>query len=342
MTYRLRSHWIGLVLLAVSIAFLVSVPAWGSGYLKRTIVEFIYLLALAQAWNLMAGYGGMLSIGQQGWLGIGAYALVVLAEDLGINPFLAIPLAGLVVAALAWPSTLLLFRLRGAYFAVGTWVLAEVLRLAVTANIDWLGGAKGRSVRSLMNYDRFMRENLTYIVCLLLAAGGLAAIYFALRSKTGLALTAIRDSEPGASGVGIKVLRTKRFVYVVASGFTGALGALIYANLLSVSPDAAFSLNWTAYVIFIVVIGGVGTLEGPIIGTAVFFLLRQFLFGFQEWSLIIFGGIAVTVMIVAPQGLWGLVKQRFDFELLPVRRRLPARLITEPSAVRAADRLDPA
>ncbi|MGE0279094.1 MAG: branched-chain amino acid ABC transporter permease [Rhizobiaceae bacterium] len=321
-----RSHFVGLAILAIAAVFLASVPVWGSSFLKRSIIEFLYLLALAQVWNFMAGYAGLISIGQQGWVGIGAYALVVLADDLGIDPFLSVPLAGLVVALMAWPITWLLFRLRGAYFAVGTWVLAETIRLAVTANIDWLGGGRGRTLRAVASYDRYLRENLSYLVVLAMAAGSIAVIYLLLRSKTGLALMAMRDSEVGAAGVGVGIVRTKRLVYVLAAGIAGAVGALIYLNLLNVRPDAAFSINWAAYVIFIVIIGGIGTLEGPIIGTIVFFLLRRFLFDFEEWSLIIFGGIAVAVMIVAPRGLWGLVSKRFGIELFPIRQRMPGRL----------------
>lgn len=321
-----RSHWVGLLFIAVTLAFLASVPLWGSSFLKRSLVEFLYLLALAQVWNFMAGYGGMVSIGQQGWVGVGAYALVVLADDLGIDPFLSIPLAGLLVAILSWPTTWLLFRLRGAYFAVATWVLAETMRLSVTASIDWLGGGRGRTLRAVAQYDRFMRENLSYLCALALVVLCIGVIYVLLRSKTGLALMAMRDSEDGAAGVGVDIQRTKRIVYVLAAGTAGAIGALIYLNLLTVRPDAAFSINWAAYVIFIVIIGGIGTLEGPIIGTIVFFFLREFLSDFQEWSLIIFGGIAIVVMLVAPKGVWGLIAQRFDIELFPVRRRLPQRL----------------
>ena len=175
-------------------------------------------------------------------------------------------------------------------------------------------------------YDRFTRENLSYLLALAIAVGCVALIYGLLRSRTGLALTAMRDSETGAAGIGVGIARTKRLVYVLAAGIAGAIGALIYLNLLNVRPDAAFSINWAAYVIFIVIIGGIGTLEGPIIGTLVFFFLRKFLFDFEEWSLIIFGGIAIAVMLVAPRGLWGLVAKRFDIELFPVRHRMPARL----------------
>lgn len=318
-----------LVLLAAVGAVLLSLPLWGTAYQQRAVVEFLYFLSLAMAWNLLAGYAGLMSIGQQAFVGIGAYALVVLAEDLGVNPFLTVPLAAGVAVIAALPASWLLFRLRGAYFAVATWVMAEVLRLIANASIDWLGGGRGRAVRSLTGFDRGLREDLTFYVALALAVVAVAGTVWLLRSGTGLGLMAIRDSEPGAQAVGVDTARTKRNVYLFAAAIAGAAGALIYLTQVNVRPDAAFSINWAAYVIFIVVIGGIGTIEGPIIGTLIFLALREALSGLEGWSMLIFGAIAIAVMLFAPRGLWGLVADRWNIALLPIRRRMPARLQTE-------------
>ncbi len=318
-----------LVLLAAVGAVLLSLPLWGTTYQQRAVVEFLYFLSLAMAWNLLAGYAGLMSIGQQAFVGIGAYALVVLAEDLGVNPFLTVPLAAGVAVIAALPASWLLFRLRGAYFAVATWVMAEVLRLIANASIDWLGGGRGRGVRSLTGFDRGLREDLTFYVALALAVVAVAGTVWLLRSGTGLGLMAIRDSEPGAQAVGVDTARTKRNVYLFAAAIAGAAGALIYLTQVNVRPDAAFSINWAAYVIFIVVIGGIGTIEGPIIGTLIFLALREALSGLEGWSMLIFGAIAIAVMLFAPRGLWGLVADRWNIALLPIRRRMPARLQTE-------------
>ena len=318
-----------LVLLAAVGAVLLSLPLWGTAYQQRAVVEFLYFLSLAMAWNLLAGYAGLMSIGQQAFVGIGAYALVVLAEDLGVNPFLTVPLAAGVAVIAALPASWLLFRLRGAYFAVATWVMAEVLRLIANASIDWLGGGRGRAVRSLTGFDRGLREDLTFYVALALAVVAVAGTVWLLRSGTGLGLMAIRDSEPGAQAVGVDTARTKRNVYLFAAAIAGAAGALIYLTQVNVRPDAAFSINWAAYVIFIVVIGGIGTIEGPIIGTLIFLALREVLSGLEGWSMLIFGVIAIAVMLFAPRGLWGLVADRWNIALLPIRRRMPARLQTE-------------
>ena len=118
------------------------------------------------------------------------------------------------------------------------------------------------------------------------------------------------------------MFRTKLAVYLLAAFGTGATGAVIYLNLLRISPDAAFSINWTASTIFIVVIGGIGTLEGPLVGAVVFFVLRELLADFGSWYMILLGSLAVSVMLVYPQGLWGLIAERWDIHVFPVQRKL--------------------
>ena len=173
--------------------------------------------------------------------------------------------------------------------------------------------------------QKLMRESITFWIALALATGSIALTYGLLRSRHGLALTAIRDSEPAAESVGVDNARTKYLVYVAAAFVTGLTGALIFLAKLRISPEAAFNVvDWTAYVIFIVVIGGVGRIEGPIVGTAVFFTLRGFLSDPGSTYLVILGVLAVVVMLKAPAGLWGLVLERFGFELFPVQRRLVA------------------
>jgi branched-chain amino acid transport system permease protein len=311
----------GLGVAALVVAGLSAVAWTGDAGLMRAIVEFIALLVLAQMWNLLAGYAGLVSIGQQAYVGLGGYALIVLADDLGVNPFLAVPLAGLVAAALALPTAALVFRFRDAYFAVGTWAVAEVYRLLV-ANTDALGRGTGRTLKAVFPLARETREVVTYAIAVALGAAAIVAVYLYLRSRLGLGLMAVRDSEPASASLGVDVLRTKLAVYMIAAFGTGTTGALLYLNLLRISPDAAFSINWTAYTIFIVVIGGLGTLEGPVVGTIVFFLLRQLLADYGAWYMILLGTLAVLVMMRYPQGLWGLVAERWGLEFFPVQRRV--------------------
>jgi branched-chain amino acid transport system permease protein len=224
---------------------------------------------------------------------------------------------------------LLIFRLRGHYFAIGTWVVAEVFRL-LAAQIGPLGGGSGISLPvstvTAIAQTRQMREFLIYWIALGLLAAILGLIVMLLRSRHGLALTAIRDNETAALSNGINVTRSKLVVYVITAAGTAMVGALIFLQKLRVSPDTAFSVNeWTAFVIFIVVIGGVGRLEGPIIGTIVFFLLRETLADLGAIYLMMLGIVAIVVMLKAPKGIWGYVADRFGLELFPLARRVTPR-----------------
>jgi branched-chain amino acid transport system permease protein len=215
---------VGLAIAAV----IVSMPLWAEADILRTGMELLYLLALAQLWNLLAGFGGLISFGQQAFLGIGAYALVLFAYRLGVNPFLAILIGAVFSGLLAWPMSRLLFRLQGAYFAVGTWIMAECWRL-IFANWSWLGGGTGISItQTVRGIEPWWRNALTFWLAAAIGIGSIVAIYVLLRSRLGLALTAVRDSEPASEGVGISVPRLKTLVYVAAAAGFGLVGGLIF------------------------------------------------------------------------------------------------------------------
>ncbi|WP_439140948.1 branched-chain amino acid ABC transporter permease [Planktotalea sp.] len=314
------------VLGTLVLIILVAAPWWAGRADMRLMGELFLYLALASLWNLMAGYAGLVSVGQQAYVGFGGYMLFALTIFGGLHPLFAIAGAGVLGALIAIPVATLIFRLRGAYFAIGTWVIAEVFRLSF-AQISALGGGSGSSlpvgiVRSLAS-SRSGRESLSYWMALGAAVTAITVVYLMLRSRRGLALTAIRDNELAAGSLGIDIWRTKFVVYVAASGLTAMLGALIFLQKLRISPDAAFSVNdWTAFVIFIVVIGGIGTIEGPIIGTLIFFALRETLADLGTTYLIVLGVVAIVVMLKAPKGVWGFIVERYDIQLFPLRYRV--------------------
>jgi branched-chain amino acid transport system permease protein len=321
----------------VLVGLLVLLPFFAGRGLVQDLIFVFYMLALAQLWNLLAGYAGLVSVGQQAFVGLGGYMLFAFTVYGGIDPLLAIVLAGVVAFLLAFPTALVVFRLRGAYFAIGTWVVAEVYRL-VFAQIKPLGGGTGTSLPVSVTNGVFgidilrevfglrtalARDAVMYWTALALAVGTVLVVYFLLRSRRGLGLSAIRDSEVAAESVGVHSFRTKLWVYVLTAGITGMVGALIYLQTARISPDAAFSvLQWTAYVIFIVVIGGIGTIEGPIVGVLIFYLLQNYLAGFGTWYLILLGALAIVIMLLAPRGIWGFVSARFNLVLFPLQRRL--------------------
>jgi branched-chain amino acid transport system permease protein len=321
-----RPARVTLAIVAVTLIALAAAPWWGGRDDLRLLAEIYAYVALASLWNLLAGYAGLVSVGQQAYVGLGAYLLFALTILLGVPPLIAIPLAGVIAALLSLPVAALIFRLRGHYFAIGTWIVAEVFRL-LASQVSVLGGGSGTSlpvgiVTSIAS-SRQMREFLIYWIALALMVGILIAIILLLRSRYGLALRAIRDNELAAQSNGVNVTRVKLIVYVITALGTAMVGALIFLQKLRISPDAAFSVNdWTAFVIFITVIGGIGRIEGPIVGTLVFFLLRQFLADLGTIYLIMLGAVAIVVMLKAPKGLWGLVVERFGFQFFPLERRV--------------------
>ena len=309
------------LLLLVALALM---PWWGEPIWMRDFVEIGCYFIFALMWNLLAGYGGMVSIGQQAYFGVGGYVLIALGNLAEFNPFLAIPVAGLAAGLLALPVSQLAFRLQGGYFAVGTWAIAEVFRLSV-ANIGAVGGGSGTSLAGLGSIARATRENLTYWAALACVAGAIALIYAFLRSKRGLALLAIRDNEVAAESQGIAVQKMKLAVYLVAAAGAGIAGALYFIAILRISPDAAFGLNWTAFAIFMVVIGGTGTIEGPVIGAVLFWALNKFFADYGSWYLIGLGLLAIVVTLRFRQGLWGYAQSRFGWSLFSVKRLLKVR-----------------
>jgi len=311
---------------AVAVVVLAAAPYWGGRDDLRLLAEIYSYVALASLWNLLAGYAGLVSVGQQAYVGFGAYALFHLAINAGLSPLLAIPIAGLMAAIVSLPVAALIFRLRGHYFAIGTWIVAEVFRL-LASQLSVLGGGSGLSlpagVVTGIAQTRQAREFLIYWIALGLVVGVVGLIVWLLRSRFGLALKAIRDNELAARSNGIDILRVKFAVYVVTAFGTAMVGALIFLQKIRISPDAAFSVNdWTAFVIFITVIGGIGRIEGPIVGTIVFFLLRQTMADLGTLYLGVLGVVAIGVMIFAPKGLWGLIVDRFGFEVFPLERRV--------------------
>ncbi|MEM8811794.1 MAG: branched-chain amino acid ABC transporter permease [Pseudomonadota bacterium] len=323
-----------LVILVVVLAF---APFYASRSLIQDLFFIMTMLVLAQGWNLLAGYAGLVSVGQQAFVGIGAYAMFCGVILLDLDPILSIVLGGFAASLLAVPTAFFTFRLQGAYFAIGTWVVAEIVRLSV-AQWKALGGGTGtslpRSATREMAGIEFLKDTfgfktsaaadvITYWLALILVVVAVGGVYWLLRSRQGLGLAAVRDNQNAARSVGVDAQRLKTIAYLSTAFLTGLAGALIYVQKARISPDAAFSVvDWTAYAIFIVVIGGIGTIEGPIIGVLVFFALQNTLSGFGSWYLMILGSLGIVIMLFAPRGLWGLFTDRTGIELFPIRRRL--------------------
>lgn len=314
-------HKLWLAMALVLVAGAISVPFWGASSWMREFVEISCYFIFAMTWNLLAGYGGMVSIGQQAFFGLGGYAMLILGNFYGVNPFVAIVIGAFVAGLVAIPVAVVAFRLQGGYFAVGTWVIAEVFRLTFS-NISAVGGGSGTTLTALRGIDRFTRESVTFWMALLCVVACIGLVYLFLRNKRGLALLAIRDNEVAARSHGIAVGRIKLAVYVVAALGAGLAGALYFVGNLRISPDAAFSVNWTAFAIFMVIIGGIGRIEGPLVGALIFWSLNKFFSDFGTWYLLGLGGLAIVITTYFKQGLWGYAQQRWGWSLFPTAHQL--------------------
>ena len=325
-----RSSWAGLAVAVVLVLVAPLAPYVLDKGAQGSLVTLFSLIVMATMWNLLAGYGGMLSIGQQAYIGIGAYALVYFADTLGLDPFMAVPLAVVVAGVLAYPISFLAFRLSGGYFAIGTWVIAIVIMLVVQ-QIPALGGGIGQTFSAFSDLSPGRR--IAYVYWLSLAGVIVAVLvtYLIMRSRLGLGFTAIRDDAVAAGSLGVRVTRSKRFVFVVSAMGCGLAGAMITANTLRVQPDSIFSVNYSVFMIFIVVIGGLGTIEGPILGAIVFFGLQQWLADLGSWYLLILGVIAVVITLALPRGLWGLISGNGRIRLFPVGYRLVTDIVKRPA-----------
>ena len=220
---------------------------------------------------------------------------------------------------------ILMFRLRTAYLAIGTWVVAELLMLA-SGKLNAWGGGSGTSlpISIVLSFGPARGERLaaTYWLAFALAAVAMLATYFLLRSRIGIGLTAMRDNEEGAAAIGVNITYARILCFLGTAPFLGFTGAVITLQKLRISPAASFSItDWTALIIFNVVIGGIGSFEGPIIGTIVYFLLRQYLAALGAWHLILLGTFSIVVILIEKRGLWGLIRRGLGDDLIPIAHK---------------------
>lgn len=321
---------------AAAVVAIAAAPLLFSATHLVLLTEFMSMLVLAIMWNLLAGYADIVTVGQHAFVGIGAYAFFGFAALWGLNPYIAIPAAGIVALIISVPTMLLVFRLRTAYLAIGTWVVAELLMLAAGKLNAW-GGGSGTSVpiSIILAFGRNRGERLATIYWLAfgLAAMAMLVTYFLLRSRIGIGLTAMRDNEEGAAAIGVNITYARVLCFLGTAPFLGMAGAIIALQKLRISPPASFSIiDWTVFIIFNVVIGGIGSFEGPIIGTIVYFLLRQYLADLGAWHLILLGSVSIVIILVEKRGLWGLFRRVLSDDLIPIAHKPSAAFVTATKA----------
>lgn len=315
-----RSSRLALGGVALAIALFAIAPmSLGAGAIDRLTALFIYVI-LAAMWNALAGFGGLVSVGQQVFFGLGAYFTIRLA-DAGLNPFLSLFAAALITGAISLPLSFLMLRLKGGEFSIGMWVISALTHMLV--NLDRLiQGETGTSLISLNVYDSSTRRVMIYWLALASMAALLGTLFALLRSRAGAAIQAIRDNEDAATSLGVRVVATKRLLFVLAAFGIAVAGALWLATATTFQPKTYFSVQWTAYMIFMVLVGGIGKFEGAILGAVLFFVIETFFGAMGVWYLIGLGATAVLFSLFLPQGLWGEIERRLDLRLLPVGYRV--------------------
>jgi branched-chain amino acid transport system permease protein len=312
---RRNVAWTGLGALVVVVVLALFPFIFYSGTTTIMLQGFI-VLTLASMWNLLAGYAGLVSVGQQAFVGLGAYFVLIFAIH-GVSPFAALPVAAIGCGVAALPLWWLVSRLRTGYFAIATWVLAATVMLIIE-RFSSIGGGTGMPLPGLAGYSGTLLTAYTYWIGLAVTVIALAAMYILLRGRLGLVLTAIRDDEVAARSSGARVGLARMLVYVVAGVGCGAAGGVLAISQLQVQPGAVFSIQWTAEMAFAAIIGGLGTIEGPILGTVVYMVLQQTLQSYNAWYLIVLGIVAMAVVLIARRGLWGLVDDHLHVRLFPV------------------------
>lgn len=311
------------VLAALVVAAAAAPFIFGEG-LIRLAGEILLVFAMAQMWNLLSGYAGLLSIGHQVFVGVGAYGMFALSIHAGINPYIAIAFAPLFSGILAAVIAPILFRLRDAYFTIGMWVFSEIVAILVGKSA-WLGQQNGLTLSALRDMDPRWISPIGFWWSAFAALGSLALTVWLMRSRIGLALMAVRDNDVAASSLGIDVWWSRFIAFVISAAGTGLCGAIYFLGPAHILPAAGFDGNWVVIVLFICVVGGLGTIEGPIIGTIIYFGLRQLFADSGNWYLILMGSVAVGTMLVARNGVWGTLHRKYGFSLIDITRHSPDR-----------------
>ena len=301
---------------AVIVVLLFTAPFWAANNILNIISMIMLYMSIGQMWNLMGGYSGLVSLGHQIFIGIGGYSMAVITNVYHFNLFLAIIVGGLLSAVFALVISFPIFKMRGIFFTIGSWIVAETIMLIFT-NWKYINYAAGMYI----TVNRTLSWSSIYIISLVIGLGAVILVYAIMRTKRGLALMSMRDNESAAEVMGVNLYRTKLTLFLISALVTGMTGAVMYINVAYITPYSGFGISWTVAAVFIVIIGGIGTMEGPIIGAIIYVILYQYLYSLPGISMLILGAVAIVIILVAPNGIMGTLQDKFGFEILSPRRR---------------------
>jgi branched-chain amino acid transport system permease protein len=325
-----REDVAGVAILAAAVVALVLVR---DALSPRDVVrafDLLLLIAMASAWNLVGGFAGLFSVGQSMFVGAGAYATGMLIVRADLPLAVTLSLAGLIAGAIAAVVALPLMRLRAAYFSVASLGIALAAQ-AWMLNWEWTGASTGLNLPLSAYVDPIDQ----YLLAVGLAALTVSVVTFVVHTGLGLRTMALRDDELAAAEVGIRRTPITLAVWTISGVLTGLAGALIAIQKASLEPVSAFSITFTLDMIVASVIGGIGTIVGPILGAIVIYVVRQFLQDAQSWSSVINGILIIVVIRFAPRGLWGVTRDLVRTGRLRLRPPVSDPIVT-PATERSA------
>jgi branched-chain amino acid transport system permease protein len=299
---------------------LAILPIVGSALVVDKLTYLFILIMFATMWNLLAGYAGLVSVGQQLFVGLGGYAMVRMV-DAGLPPFPTIFIAALCTGVIAWVLSWFVLRMKAGEFAIATWVIAEAIRAMVSFD-PIVQGETGTSVTALNAYAPELRRLVIYLLALATATLMLWGSWKLLQGRTGAQAQAIRDDEEAAASVGISTFQVKQRIYILASVGCAVAGTLWLASAITFQPRTAFGVQWSVFMLFMVLVGGIGTFIGPILGAILFFALQEIFGDFGAWYLAGVGIVAILFALYLPNGIVGLWLDKGRDEPLSMRKRL--------------------
>ncbi|MFC8427932.1 branched-chain amino acid ABC transporter permease [Streptomyces sp. NPDC057253] len=316
-----KALWPAAALAALAVAAFALAPVLSLGQLDLSVTLLTYL-TIAQAWNVLAGFSGQISLGAAAFMATGGYTTALILAHTGLPWPVAFLGAGVGAALLALLLAVPLLRLRGDYFAVGTLAVSIAIQ-ALLSNWNWAGGASGLTLPT----ERIPSGGNLYQIAVLVAALAMALTLYVRHSAFGLRIAAVRDNEPAAAGLGVSVYRHRLAALVPTSALTGLAGAVIAFQFVVISPDGVASVNWSLNAVLMSVVGGAGTVLGPVAGVGiVYYGLTRALQNQQTLSMVIEGVLLIAIVRFAPQGAWPLICRAIR---LPLTRRRAALTATD-------------
>jgi branched-chain amino acid transport system permease protein len=310
---------ISLAAVAGIVAIVLTLPFWGTAYAVMVVTLMGIYITLGQMWNLLAGYSGLVSLGLQMYIGVGAFTLAIFSDTFGMPLLLSLFMSGVVSTIIAVGLSYLLLRMRGMYFAIATWMFSQAMVLVIV-QFEFFGKGQGLFVMA----GRGMSDTTKYYFSIIMLLAVVLLVILLLRSKLGLGLFAIRDNDTASQTCGVPLFKSKLLVMMITAFVTGVCGGVYYIIFVWIQPYSAFSiLSWTVPAVFIVVIGGIGTITGPLVGGVIYVFLSQYLATLSQigsLNMVILGVIAVAVILAAPKGIVGTLQNRFGFEIISARR----------------------